>query len=139
MLHPYSSAPIFCTRFIQNQMAYEFTEDLQNLKPLFSGINYANFLLTGNDQLRALENFNSTDDRDFIAFSNGNSYSNDQQQPYLPMNFASNIQGLVPVSPTTPAVPGTGLSENIKVRNRYGVSEVLLLICVLISFRVSNN
>ncbi|KAG8639114.1 transcription factor bHLH75 [Manihot esculenta] len=95
-------------------MAHEFTEDLQNLKPLFSGINYANFLLTGNDQLRALENFNSTDDRDFIAFSNGNSYSNDQQQPYLPMNFASNIQGLVPVSPTTPAVPGTGLSENIK-------------------------
>lgn len=139
MLHPYLSAPIFCTRFIQNQMAYEFTEDLQNLKPLFSGINYANFLLTGNDQLRALENFNSTDDRDFIAFSNGNSYSNDQQQPYLPMNFASNIQGLVPVSPTTPAVPGTGLSENIKVRNRYGVSAVLLLICVLISFRVSNN
>lgn len=139
MLHPYSSAPIFCTRFIQNQMAHEFTEDLQNLKPLFSGINYANFLLTGNDQLRALENFNSTDDRDFIAFSNGNSYSNDQQQPYLPMNFASNIQGLVPVSPTTPAVPGTGLSENIKVRNRYGVSAVLLLICVLISFRVSNN
>ncbi|KAJ9140753.1 hypothetical protein P3X46_031361 [Hevea brasiliensis] len=94
-------------------MAHEFTGNVQNLKPRFSGINYSNLHLIGNNQLRALENFSSTDDQEFLAFFNGSSFSNHQQQPHLPMNFANNIQSLVHASPT-PAVFGTGLSENIK-------------------------
>ncbi|XP_021657029.2 transcription factor bHLH75 isoform X2 [Hevea brasiliensis] len=99
-------------------MAHEFTGELQNLKPSFSGINSSNLLLIGNINQRALENFSSTDDQDqFVAFSNCSSFSNHQQQPHLPMNFANNIQSLLHVSPPPPAaVSGTGQSENMRVR-----------------------
>ncbi|KAJ9163335.1 hypothetical protein P3X46_023013 [Hevea brasiliensis] len=97
-------------------MAHEFTGKLQNLKPSFSGINSSSWPLIGNINQRALENFSSTGDQDqFVAFSNGGSFSNHQQQPHLPMNFATNIQSLLHVSPPPPAaVSGTGQSENIK-------------------------
>ncbi|KAG8652235.1 hypothetical protein MANES_06G066700v8 [Manihot esculenta] len=92
-------------------MAYKLTENLQNLKPSFSGLDSSNLLLIDH---KALENFRSTDDQDqFVDFSYGRSFTNHQQQSYLPMNLANNIQSSLHVSPAA-AVSGTGQSENIK-------------------------